>query len=203
MPTRSPEVRELHPDRVRRLVEDGPNVDVALVLVAAQQIESDLDQPLGRFGDRCAQQAPVAQQPLVVLGTEQQPQPAGLLAVGADALEDARAVVERVRRKADLRLVERDDLALEVGPCPEGRTAAVPGRVRRRRLGSAVMPGLPAGRRAPAARAELSSSRRSGRASSFQMAYSKRVVQRGQRGGDDVRVGTRGDPGALTRAPSR
>ncbi len=94
-----------------------------------------------------------------------------VLAIGADALEHGRAVVEGVGRDANARLGHRHQLPLEVRPCAERRAGAV--EVGRGRLGGRHATSPVASRaRACAAWDDARSSRRSGRASRCQMAYS-------------------------------
>ena len=69
------QIAELHPDRVRRLVDDRADVGVAVVLVAAQQLEGDLEQVVGRFRHLRADQARIAKHSFVVLVSEEDGQP--------------------------------------------------------------------------------------------------------------------------------
>ena len=111
------EVVQPDADLFARRVEQRPNIDVGLELIAAQELERVVDQLLGRERKLHAHDVRRPVHPVEVRGRREQVELAFLrVPVGADALEDGRAVVERVRHEAELDVVIAGKIAVEEDP---------------------------------------------------------------------------------------
>src|SRR5213596_1834027 len=111
------EVVQADADLFARCVEQGPNIDIGLELVASQELERVVDQLLGRVRKLHAHDVRGPVHPVVVRGRREQVELAFLrVPVGADALEDGGAVVERMRHQAELDVVIAGKIVVEEDP---------------------------------------------------------------------------------------
>ena len=107
------EVVEANADLFAGRVQKRTDVDVRLELVAAQQLEREVDQLLGRVRKRHAHDVGRAAHALVVLGRLEQVELLLLrVPVGADAFEDTGAVVQRMGHQAEPHVVVAAELAV-------------------------------------------------------------------------------------------
>jgi hypothetical protein len=129
-------------DRLVRIEGEGPDVAVLAVELRAQQRNQRLGQQRGREGQHHVEQLRrLHESPEMIVRPEDEE--LGLLGVpvAADAAEDARAVVERVRHDADLRLGVRDDAAAEKSVAGKAHVRS-PFRLFMTSLVQRVQPGL-------------------------------------------------------------
>ena len=111
------EVVQPDADERARFVRDGPDVRVLAVAALSEELEGDADQVLCRVGQSDPHDPAGAVQTLVVLLEMEAVELAFLgIPVGADPLEDAGSVIERMGEDAHLRVAHRDKRSIEEGP---------------------------------------------------------------------------------------
>src|SRR5262249_27023336 len=106
--------RRLGGEAHRAVAHEGDRPDVALAeTVRAHDLETRVEERLARVRDRQLEDVRGAVQPVDVLAQTEDGGAAVVALVAPDALEDAEAVVERVRQHVHLRGFPWDELAVE------------------------------------------------------------------------------------------
>ena len=104
-------------DLLARRVEQRPDVDVRLELIAAQKVQGEVDELFGRVGQRHSHHVGRSLHPVVMrCGLEQVQLVFLLVPVGADPFENRGPVVKRVSHEAELHVVVAREISLEEDP---------------------------------------------------------------------------------------